>query len=149
MASEVVALISAAMNPDEGAWAAETLERHFRLRALGVDDGRRYFVLRPDGSLEGVTGLHRYEWGPRENVWLGWFAVAPARHGAGLGAVLLRETEEAARGLGYRKLFVETYGSATFARALRFYEKAGFRRVGRIEEYLPDGSPMIVLGKVL
>ena len=65
------------MNPDEGTWARLTIERHFALRAKGLEDGRHYFALLVDGTLAGITGLHHYEWGPEENVWLGWFAVSP------------------------------------------------------------------------
>ncbi|HKZ17682.1 MAG TPA: GNAT family N-acetyltransferase, partial [Geobacteraceae bacterium] len=94
-------------------------------------------------------GLHHYEWGPDENVWLGWFAVSPKLQGQGIGALLMRETEQAAKTLGYRKLFIETYDSPTFSRAMRFYAKAGFRKAGTIENYLPDGSPMVVFLKEL
>ncbi|MGA7828757.1 MAG: GNAT family N-acetyltransferase [Geobacteraceae bacterium] len=149
LADEASDLIGEAMNPDEGAWARETIGRHFELTAHGLADGRHYFALLVDGTLAGVTGLHHYEWGPEENVWLGWFALSPKLQGSGLGVRLMTETEQAARALGYRKLFIETYDSPTFARAIRFYDKSGFRRVGLIESYLPDGSSMLVFLKEL
>jgi ribosomal protein S18 acetylase RimI-like enzyme len=142
-------LIGAAMNPDEGAWALQTIERHFALRAQGLEDGRHYFTLQVDGTLAGITGLHHYEWGPEENVWLGWFALSPRLQGRGFGVRLMTETERSARSLGYRKLFIETYATPTFARAIRFYTKAGFRQAGMIENYLPDGSAMLVFLKEL
>ncbi len=149
MTDLAAALVGEAMNADEGAWARVTIDRHFQMRDKGLDDGRRYFALLVDGVMAGISGLHHYEWGPDENVWLGWFAVSPQLQGRGFGARLLAETERAARTLGYRKLFIETYDTPTFSRAIHFYRKAGFRKVGTIENYLPDGSPMVVFLKEL
>ncbi|MRR55586.1 MAG: GNAT family N-acetyltransferase [Deltaproteobacteria bacterium] len=149
MADGAAELICAAMNPDEGAWARLTIKRHFALRAQGLEDGRHYFALLVDGILAGISGLHHYEWGPEENVWLGWFALSPNLQGRGFGVRLMTETERTARSLGYRKLFVETYATPTFARAIRFYTRTGFRQAGMIENYLPDGSAMLVFLKVL
>lgn len=149
MTDEAAILIGEAMNTDEEAWARTTIGRHFAMRTSGLDDGRRYFALLADGALAGITGLHHYEWGPDENVWLGWFAVAPQLQGRGYGVRLMAETEQAARALGYRKLFIETYDTPTFARAIRFYLRAGFRQAGTIGNYLPDGSPMLVFLKEL
>jgi ribosomal protein S18 acetylase RimI-like enzyme len=149
MAAAAAVLIGEAMNPDEGTWARVTIERHFGLRAKGIEDGRQYFVLLANETLVGITGLHHYEWGPDENVWLGWFAVSPRLQGHGFGVRLMAETERAAQASGYRKLFIETYDSATFSRAIRFYGKAGFRKAGVIENYLPDGSAMLVFLKEL
>jgi GNAT superfamily N-acetyltransferase len=149
LADEAADLIGTAMNPNEGAWARVTIERHFALRAQGVDDGRHYFAFLVDGHLAGVSGLHHYEWGPEENVWLGWFALTPKLQGHGFGIRLMADTERAARSLGYRKLFIETYATPTFARAIRFYTRAGFRQAGIIENYLPDGSAMLVFLKEL
>ncbi len=149
LADEAAALIGEAMNPDEGAWARVTIGRHFETRANGLVDGRNYFALLLDGALAGLTGLHHYEWGPDENVWLGWFALSPKLQGRGWGVRLMTETERAAKALGYRKLFIETYDTPTFSRAIRFYAKAGFRKAGMIENYLPDGSSMMVFLKEL
>jgi GNAT superfamily N-acetyltransferase len=149
LADKAAELIGEAMNPDEGAWARVTIRRHFELAAKHLEDGRHYFALLVDGSLAGVTGLHHYEWGPEENVWLGWFALSPKLQGSGLGVRLMVETEKAARALHYRKLFIETYETPTFARAIRFYIKAGFSKAGKVENYLPDGSAMLVFLKEL
>jgi ribosomal protein S18 acetylase RimI-like enzyme len=149
MADEAATLIGEAMNRDEGAWARATIGRHFEMKARLLDDGRRYFALFVDGTMAGITGLHHYEWGPDENVWLGWFAVSPTLQGRGLGVRLMAETARAAKAHGYRKLFVETYDSPTFSRAIRFYVQAGFRIAGSIENYLPDGSSMVVFLKEL
>lgn len=144
-----VRLVSSAMNAEEGAWAEKTLSRHFQCRKHGIADGRDYFVLKDGAAVMGLMGLHHYAWGPPENVWLAWFAVHPDAQGRGLGASLLAAIEAMALNRGYNKLLVETYDHPNFGRARTFYEKMGFRRVGTIENYLRDGSAMIVYGKTL
>lgn len=137
-------LIGRAMNPDEARWAATTFQRHFELQLLGITDGRQHFVHFEGEKLAGIVGLHHYEWGPPENVWLGWFAVDPAFQGRGLGSALFQAARQKARLIGYRKLFVETYSSEAFARARAFYIKQGLAESGRVGRYLPDGADMIV-----
>ncbi len=142
-------LIARAMNADEARWAETTFRRHFELQLLGITDGRQHFVhLEPEG-LAGVVGLHHFEWGPPENVWLGWFAVDPAFQGRGLGTALFRAARAKARLIGYRKLFVETYSSQAFERARHFYRKQGLVESGRVAQYLPDGADMIVFSASL
>ncbi|MBN2183657.1 MAG: GNAT family N-acetyltransferase [Sedimentisphaerales bacterium] len=143
---ESVKLINAAMNEDEADWARETFELYFKSRKQGIDSGREYYLWRDDGKIYGLVGLHRYVWGPGENVWLSWFAVHPERQKEGVGGLLLDSIKEKAVQKGYRKLFVETYSGDTFEKARSFYKGKGFSEVGRIENYLPDGSSMIVFG---
>ncbi len=146
---KAVALISLAMNEDEGKWASETMHFHFKCAAQGLDDGHDYYLWWKDAELMGIVGLHHYAWGPPENVWLAWFAVAPAEQGKGYGKALLSEVEQKARQRGFRKFFVETYEHPDFEKAIRFYQKQGFTEHGRIANYLADGSQMLVLGKTL
>jgi GNAT superfamily N-acetyltransferase len=140
-------LVGRAMNADEGRWARRTMEFHFGSRNHGLDDGRSYFVWRRDQRIVGLVGLHHTIWGPEENVWLAWFAVDPDFQGQGLGLKLLSEIERLAEHLGFGKLMVETYEHADFDKARRFYERNRFEQVGRIDEYLADGSAMIVYAK--
>jgi len=144
-----VNLIRNSMNDNEGNWARATMDFHFNCSAQGIDDGRDYYLWWDKNQLHGIVGLHRYIWGPPENVWLAWFAVSYERQGMGYGRILLESIEEKAKTAGYHKLFVETYKHPVFEKATRFYKKAGFRVMGSIEDYLPDGSEMIVLGKNL
>jgi len=143
--SACVSLIERAMNAEEARQAEETFRFHFVCQNQGVDDGRRYWVL----NDVGLIGLHRYQWGPSENVWLAWFAVDPDFQGQGLGKALIQmATEEACR-LGYRKLFIETYSTPEFARARAFYQAQEFAEMGQVRNYLPDGGDMIVYAKSL
>ncbi len=145
----VAALVARTMNETEGQFAKRTIDFHFACQDQGIEDGRSYFVWKPEGEIRGVTGLQNYIWGPRENVWLTWFAVEPELQGRGIGTELLYATEKLAWENGYRKFFVETYSGPDFARAREFYEARGFSEYGQVREYLPNGDAMIVYGKPL
>lgn len=144
---EAACLVSISMNENEGEWAKNTMRFHFDCKEHGLDDGRSYFVWKPDEIIKGLAGLHHYVWGPKENVWLSWFAVDPECQGQGIGQELLLAIEETARGMGYTKFLVETYEHADFDKARAFYTTNGFEKVGSIADYLPEGSEMVVYGK--
>ncbi len=139
-----VSLIANAMNEDEARWAKETIDFHFFCARNGKDDGHRYFVGRKGDAVIGMTGLHTYSWGPPDVTWLGWFAVAPSLHGAGIGRRLIQHTIDDARTNGYRALFVETYSDDTFAQARSFYEHMGFTKVGGVQGYITPTIDMVV-----
>jgi GNAT superfamily N-acetyltransferase len=144
-----VELIRVAMNRDEADWAEITMHHHFGSAENDLDDGRHYFVWQDDSKVLGIAGLHHYEWGPKENVWLGWFALDPDLHGKGLGSKLFDQVVSLAKEMGFKKLFIETYSSPTFEKASKFYQNKGFKRAGEIQNYLPDGEAMIVYLKML
>jgi GNAT superfamily N-acetyltransferase len=145
----VVALIGEVMDNEKASWAHTALSRHFQLQTHGFNDGRTYFAAMEDAQLRGISGLHYYDWGPRENVWLGWFAVQTSAQGQGLGKQMLRGVEAIARAQGHRKLLVETYDSPVFAKAHRFYAHQGYTLAGKIHSYFPEDVAMIVLQKSL
>ena len=148
-AEQSVQLVSDAMNEEESRWARDTFEYYFMCLGQGVKSERKYFVWKNDNIITGLVGLHRYRWGPPENVWLSWFAVHPDHQGRGIGSALISFIENKAKEIGYKKIFIETYGEETFAKARKFYEKKGFCKVGEINNYLTDDSSMIVFGKVI
>lgn len=146
---QLTALIAESMNPDEGLQAKRTFDFHFSCKSAHIDDGRTYWILELKDEVIGIAGLHHYAWGPAENVWLAWFAVAPELQRKGFGTRLLNRVQEAAHNKGYRKLFIETYSSAEFHAARSFYLANGFTDVGRIASYLPSGEDMVVFGRTL
>lgn len=144
-----VELISVAMNRHEAVWAKTTMKFHFECLEHGLNDGRSYFVWKKADKILGLVGLHNYIWGPKENVWLAWFAVAPGCQGKGYGGRMLTEIEKLAIDIGYKKFFVETYDNPDFDKARSFYQSKGFVEAGVVRDYLPDGSSMIVYEKQL
>ncbi len=145
----VVQIIAEAMNENESRWAKETINFHYFCKDNGKDDGRLYLVAKLDGKIAGVSGLHRYIWGPEDISWLGWFAVHPEYQKKGIGRSMMEKTCEIAKERGFRKLFIETYSDDDFTKGRNFYEKFGFNKVGEIKDYIKDGVDMVVYGRNL
>lgn len=146
---EAVELVARAMNPAEGRWAHKTMQYHFDCLKHAIDDGRSYYVWQRAQRLCGLVGLHHYHWGPERNVWLSWFAVDPELQRQGYGAALLAAIERIALEKGYDRFLVETYDHDDFASARAFYLAQGFAEAGRIDDYIGDGSDMVVFSKTL
>ncbi len=75
----------------------------------------------------------------RTSPWIGHIAtidVGPQARRRGLGTRLMRAAEARLASLGVRKIRLET---ATGNPARRLFAKLGYRRVGKIERYYPDG----------
>ncbi|HEX8406774.1 MAG TPA: ribosomal protein S18-alanine N-acetyltransferase [Duganella sp.] len=62
-------------------------------------------------------------------------AVSAGKHGQGLGRFLLNQAVACARGLGMTSMLLEVRPSNT--RALRIYERYGFKQIGRRKGYYP------------
>lgn len=142
-------LIAESMNKDEARWAKNTMHFHFGCKKQNLDDGRRYFIYLDEKQVVALVGLHHYEWGPEENVWLSWLAVQPIYQRKGIGRALLKCVEQIAKEIGYLRLFVETYSHPDFRIAQMFYKACGFEKAGQINNYLPDYNDMIVYKKDL
>lgn len=147
-AAGVIGLISRAMNEDEGRWAEKTIDFHYTCLGNGKDDGRAYYVAKlENGQVAGISGLHHYEWGPDDVVWLGWFAVEPDLQRNGIGNTMMEKACALAKEKGYRKLLVETYSN--LPKGVNFYEKFGFKKAGNVKDYVSEGVDMIVYAKDL
>ena len=72
-------------------------------------------------------------------------AVRPACHGAGIAAQLLRHAESELLGRKCARITLDT--TEPLQRAMRFYEKYGFRRSGKIADFF--GMPLIEYHKFL
>ena len=64
--------------------------------------------------------------------------VAPESQGGGIGARLMDEMEKIAGGLGLRSVVLQV--AASNERAIRFYERRGYRKTRDLENYYQDGS---------
>ncbi len=60
-------------------------------------------------------------------------AVRPEFHGKGLAQQLLRTVEDRLRSRGYGRVTLDT--TAPLERAVRFYQKNGYRRSGRVSDF--------------
>lgn len=109
---------------DEG---LEHLSEYYSARP----DRRAYFILVDDGgALAGGIGLAEFEL--FENcAELQKLYLSDAVKGRGLGYRLIERVEDAARELGYRRIYLETH--TNLRAALHIYEKSGYVLIDKPE----------------
>lgn len=123
--------------PTAPQWSLAQLERDLaseRCRLLVLEDAGRLcgfaalLVVLPEAELTSIVVRH-------------------GDQGRGLGQALLGRVRREAASLGCGKLSLEV--SAANAAALRFYESAGFKAVGRRPKYYGDGSDAVLMDLAL
>ncbi|RIJ37040.1 GNAT family N-acetyltransferase [Pontibacter oryzae] len=87
--------------------------------------GSTYFVAEEDGVLLGGCGVYPTEGLPEGCAELVKFYLATDARGKGIGNKLMQQSIEAARALGYKQLYLESFPE--LAKAVSMYEKAGFK----------------------
>jgi putative acetyltransferase len=83
-----------------------------------------YFVAEEDGVVLGGCGVYPTDGLPEGCAELVKFYLSPASRGKGLGRTLMERSFEAAKELGYRQLYLESFPQ--LATAVGMYKKAGF-----------------------
>ncbi|EGJ50410.1 GNAT family N-acetyltransferase [Desulfocurvibacter africanus] len=78
-----------------------------------------------------------------------WIAVRQSSRGSGLGAEILRRTEQRARDMGGGLLVAETSGRELYAPTRRFYERHGFFEAERVKDFYRPGDDKVVYHKRL
>ena len=84
-----------------------------------------------------------------KKVWLGYWTIHPNYRNKGVGSRVLDFIEELAASLGYKWIFVETYDSPLFEKALKAYKKRGYKEIGYLSDYTEDDSDALYLRKTL
>jgi len=78
-----------------------------------------------------------------------WIVVAPEAQGRGIGRALMAETERVLASRGVVIIRIETSSLEGEGGAVRFYERAGFTRVGVIPDFYRPGDALVTLTKRL
>jgi len=78
-----------------------------------------------------------------------WIVVDAAARGRGIGRALIDETERQVAARGARTIRIETSSLEGEGGAVRFYERAGYQRVGLIEGFYRPGDDLVTLAKRL
>ncbi|MEO5942253.1 MAG: GNAT family N-acetyltransferase [Ferruginibacter sp.] len=92
-------------------------------------NGSKYFVVLQDGEIVGGAGIFPTHNLPAETCELVKLYLDPKARGKGLGKILMKQCEEEAKKLGYKKVYLETMPE--LAIAVPLYEKMGYK-------YLPS-----------
>jgi GNAT superfamily N-acetyltransferase len=144
LTSSVAAGLIHALNAELSGLYPEPGATHFRLGEEEVSEGRGAFLVAyVDGAPLGCGAVRRLDQATAE---LKRMFVAPGIRGQGVGRALLRALEDEARGLGARRLVLET-GIRQRA-ALALYRKTGFAVIPAFGEYV-DSPTSVCMGKDL
>ncbi len=118
-------------------WRGLTLE-HVLAKARGEDDGAVVFAIVFDDEVAGMIQYFEEDDEEFRHASIDLFLGAPY-HGRGLGTDSVRTMARYLIGdRGHHRLTIDP--AAHNERAIRCYEKAGFRRVGVLREYWLDAD---------
>jgi GNAT superfamily N-acetyltransferase len=125
--ADAVALLRAR---DEENFKLYSPEERFAVPLDKHVDGRLlFFVAREDSRPVGCGALQRHEdYSEMKSVFL-----LPSARGRRLGQEIIRTLEDAARGLGYEEVRLETGIRSPWA--MKTYERAGYQRCERFGDY--------------
>ena len=104
-----------------------------------------FFVAVIDEEITAVGGAWALHYEPIAR--LDWFIVGREHQKRGIGTILLKFIESRLKKRRISILIAETSSAPTYRAAAAFYEKNGFRRAARIENYWPDGSAWLYFMK--
>jgi putative acetyltransferase len=97
------------------------------LKALFTKSRSALFIAEKDNSICGCCGIYPTEGLDNDTAELVKFYLNKYFRGTGIGRELMEKCIEAAKSLGYKRLYIESMPQ--FAKAVKIYEKQGFRRI--------------------
>jgi ribosomal protein S18 acetylase RimI-like enzyme len=78
-----------------------------------------------------------------------WIAVDAVAQRHGFGRRLLAATEDVVRGLGGRRLYIETSGRGLYRPTRAFYERCGYRLEAELADFYSPGDAKLIYVKAL
>lgn len=98
------------------------------LNSLFKKEGALLLVAEAEGQICGCCGIYPTEGLDGNTAELVKFYLDSNYRGMGIGKTLMEKCIEAAKSMGYKKLYIESMPE--FSHAVRIYEKQGFRNIG-------------------
>jgi ribosomal protein S18 acetylase RimI-like enzyme len=136
------------MLKDCSAFNAEEIRVALELFDEGASAGYSLLVAEADAAVRGYICVGQAPL--TESTWyVYWICVHPAAQRRGVGQALQRDAEDRVRRKGGERLVLETSGRADYHRARQFYERAGYRKVGRIDDFYRRGDDAVIYVKYL
>lgn len=138
---DVERIVELGADPEVARWWPGLTPEHVRQKARGEDEGVVCWAIVAEGEVAGlIQHYEELEDPDYRHAGMDIFLGTPFQN-RGLGTDAIRTLgRHLVRGLGHHRLVIDP--DAENERAIRCYEKAGFRRVGVMREYWkgPDGS---------
>ena len=136
--ADVSRIVELGADPEVERWWRGLTTEHVLEKARGEDDGVVVFAIVVDDDVAGM--IQHYEEADEEyrHAGIDLFLGAPY-HGRGLGTDAVRTmARHLLDDLGHHRLVIDP--AAHNERAIRCYEKVGFKRVGVLRQYWLDGD---------
>lgn len=122
---------------DPSVFSRDAVIAHFR-RCLSANDRHDLLILSPEGRIIGESVINEIDWAARSaNFRIAIFRSADCGKGIGSWAVCMTR-DFAFEALKLHRLELDVFSFNT--RAIRAYEKAGFRREGARRDAVWDGE---------
>jgi aminoglycoside 6'-N-acetyltransferase len=136
--ADVDRIVELGADPEVARWWPKLTTEHVLKKARGEDEGVAIFAILVEGEVAGMIQYHEETDEEFRHAGIDLFLGAE-HHGGGLGTDAVRTM---ARHLivdrGHHRLTIDP--AAHNERAIRCYEKAGFKRVGVMREYWLDAD---------
>ena len=136
--ADVPRIVELGADPEVSRWWRGLTHEHVLDKARGEDDGAVVFAIVLDGEVAGMIQYFEENDEEFRHASIDLFLGAPY-HDRGLGTDAVRTmVRHLIDDRGHRRLTIDP--AAHNERAIRCYEKAGFKRVGVLREYWLDGE---------
>ncbi|HZG36940.1 MAG TPA: GNAT family protein [Gaiellaceae bacterium] len=135
-AADVPRLAELGSDSEVARWWPGLTEEHLAEKARGEDDGVTCFAVVAGGEVAGLIQYWEEDDPEFRHAGLDVF-LGRAYRGGGLGGDAVRTlARHVVRELGHHRIVIDPAADNT--RAIRCYERVGFRRVGVLREYWRD-----------
>ena len=134
--ADVARIVELGSDPEVVRWWRGLTPEHVGKKARGEDEGVVVFAIVADGEVAGMLQYHEEDDPEYRHAGMDLFLGTPFQ-GRGLGTDAVRTmARHLLHDRGHHRLTIDP--AAHNERAIRCYEKAGFRRVGVMRDYWLD-----------
>jgi GNAT superfamily N-acetyltransferase len=146
-ADDVCAIVGSSgfFSPQEIEVAVELVKER---ESKGLISGYYFLFAETAGEVAGYTC-----YGPipctAESFDIYWIAVSESLRRFGLGKALLQKTEDKIRGMGGKRVYVETSSRPQYESTRAFYRRCGYGEAAHLEHFYAPGDHKIIFLKVL
>ena len=145
--TDVERIVELGADPEVGRWWRGLTHDHVLAKARGEDEGVAVFAIVSEGEVAGMIQYHEELDEEFRHAGMDLFLGTPFQD-RGLGTDTVRTLARyLVRERGHHRLTIDPAADNT--RAIRCYEKVGFRRVGIMREYWLDADGVQRDGQLL
>jgi ribosomal protein S18 acetylase RimI-like enzyme len=130
-------------------WDKPLAEKYYKSKFNNICDcyeGDEVLVGVVNKKIIAVIGYCPDRLETKRSYWLGWFYVHKDYRDNKYGKTLLRKVINELKGIGAKKLFVDTSSDPNYIKAVDFYLKNGFKLEAVLRDYYGKGEDQLIFG---